>query len=103
MLVGQGGEVWHCVDPDALTWHAGARANGRSVAVCLVGCFMRSKRRLWPRGPRVPPDAQLEAASAVMAELRDRYPRAEVVGHKEAPGCATDCPGDTWAEWKGEL
>ena len=66
-------------------WAVGAHASGyndRSVGFCVEGYFDEEY---------VMPDAQKEAVKLVLLDLRKRYPKAQVKGHKEL--CATGCPG----------
>lgn len=101
--VGPDGTVWQCNDDAAISWHAGCaavhgpncplNANAYSLGVCLVGNFMETG----------PPPAQLAAARELVAHLRAQYGYLTIIGHREAHGARTECPGDTWPEWKGEL
>jgi hypothetical protein len=51
---------------------------------------------------RIPEQKWLDALAARVAAARARWPRAEVVGHKEiaVPGWETTCPGGLWHQWK---
>lgn len=94
-LVYASGAVYQCNDEDRLLWHAGCgyddvrNANAFSLAVCLVGDFTTSP----------PPPAQLNAARDLVAELRARYGPLRVLGHRDAFGVQTSCPGDTYTLW----
>jgi hypothetical protein len=49
-----------------------------------------------------PPQAQKDAARKLVAYLRDKLPNDLFVGgHREMPGAATQCPGNTFGEWIG--
>jgi hypothetical protein len=50
----------------------------------------------------IPEQKWLDALAARVAAARARWPRAEVVGHKEitVPGWESSCPGTRWHEWK---
>ena len=60
--------------------------NERGVGVCLVWHFNR----------QAPTELQLRSLRALARHLMDRYgilPQ-NVLGHRECPGAATECPGD---------
>lgn len=46
-----------------------------------------------------------EASALALAEAKQRYPQAQIVGHKEIalPGYETACPGPRWLDWKPQL
>jgi len=94
-LVYADGETYQCNDEDRLLWHAGCgyddprNANAYSLAVCLVGDFTT----------QAPPQGQLQAARQLVGDLRARYGTLTVLGHRDAYGVSTSCPGDTYTEW----
>ena len=94
----EGGRGWAgigyhaCVEPDGRiaegrpTWAVGAHAKGynhESLGLCLVGNY-----ELWQ-----PTETMIESAAAWLRWQKAIWPQAEVVGHNELPGMATDCPG----------
>lgn len=87
------GTIYQVNALSTVSWHV-AGANTRSIGVALIGTFTLS-----------PPGAsQLEAAGRLIRHLHDLLGRpVPVVGHKEVPGNATACPGDTWLTWRKYL
>ena len=88
-LIRRDGELIQLVSCEARAWHAGASSwhgrpacNDFSIGIELEGC------------DSIPfTDAQYRTLVALLAELRLRYPIADVVGHSDiAPGRKTD-PG----------
>ena len=69
----------HCKTPDN-------RYNDFGVGICLVGDFSKGQ----------PTAAQLASLRRLTGFLADRYgiDPANVIGHRDAPGTATACPGD---------
>jgi hypothetical protein len=64
--------------------------NDFGIGICLVGNFNDS----------MPSDAQLAALGRLVRALMRRYqiPPERVIGHRDAPDAATDCPGHRlWA------
>lgn len=100
----QGGEVagYRTSDPDLVRAQVAWR-NGESVGVSALTNF----------GQDVPAPKWLEALAAAVADLKLRYPRAVVVGHKEiaydaqhspdGKNWTTLCPGSQWPRWKPQL
>jgi len=67
--------------------HAGVlEYNKWGIGVCLVGHFSE----------RDPTELQMRSLRALARRLMDRYaiPPQNVLGHRECPGAATECPGD---------
>lgn len=72
--------------------------NDASIGVCFEGGVHASEPNtgLDTRTPE-----QVAAMIRVIDDLLKRYPNAEVVGHRDMPGAATQCPGfDANAWWK---
>lgn len=68
--------------------------NANSVGVCLVGGVdsrMKAQNNYTPE--------QWESLSKVVAELKDKYPHAAVLGHRDFPAVAKDCPCFDVKEW----
>jgi len=80
---------------DTKSYHAGSYnapgdENLYSVGIALQGDFTHNP----------PPQAQLDAAAALVDYLREALPNElQAVGHRHMPGAATACPGATWADW----
>lgn len=53
----------------------------------------------------MPAQKWIDALAEVLRELVERYPQAEIVGHREItlPGRGTVCPGPAWLRWKPQL
>lgn len=76
--------------------------NDRAIGVSCLTNFTGLPEQKW-----------IDALAEVLAELRQRYPKAAMVGHKEialGPSQSPDgidyrtaCPGARWAEWKPRL
>lgn len=88
-VIGPDGTIWQTNPLDKWTYHVGS-ANKYTVGICLVGDFTDA----------VPPEPQLKATARLVAWLRRVLCGATVMGHKEFSGSTTQCPGDTWEEWK---
>jgi len=70
---------------ETISYHAGY-GNPYSVGIALQGDFTNSP----------PPNAQLEAVRWLVNKLSGDLLITNVLGHKEMPGAATQCPGNTW-------
>lgn len=98
-LVYDDGTLYQTNDWDAISWHAGCAAvhgpncpdnpNLYAIGVCLVGDFTSA----------IPPPAQITAALELAAYLEHLYGPLKIIGHREAHGANTSCPGDTWEVW----
>ena len=62
--------------------------NNYGIGICLVGDFTRS----------MPTDAQQQAMERLVKHLMAAcdIPAGSVIGHREAPNAATDCPGNAF-------
>ncbi len=60
--------------------------NDYGIGVCVVGDFRR----------RLPSEKQLASLHKLVRYLAERYgiPPERVIGHRDAPGARTECPGD---------
>jgi len=71
--------------------------NDASIGICFEGGVQRSDPN---KGLDTRTDSQKEAMIRVIRDMLDRYPNAKVVGHRDMPGAATQCPGfDAGAWW----
>ena len=71
--------------------------NGASIGICYEGGVYRSNPN---KGMDTRTPEQIDAMISVIDDLLDRYPNAKVVGHRDMPGAATQCPGfDATAWW----
>lgn len=68
--------------------------NSTSVGVCLIGGVNNSMK---PENNYTP--EQWDALSSVVAQLKDKYPNARVLGHRDFPAVAKACPCFDAKEW----
>ena len=74
--------------------------NHHSVGICYEGGVYADSPNVG-RDTRTP--EQKAAMIRVIRELLDRYPGAQVVGHRDMPGAATQCPGFDAGAWWAEV
>lgn len=70
--------------------------NNYGIGICMVGDFTNS----------MPTRAQLTSMKQLVLELMAKYdiPPENVVGHRDAPGANTQCPGETFHTYmEGQL
>jgi hypothetical protein len=83
------GKIYMTNYPETLSYHSNY-ANPYAMAVCMQGNFTND----WP------PDAQFDACRKLLRYLQEEIPTiTDIIPHREAPGAATQCPGNTWTEW----
>lgn len=70
--------------------------NDASIGICYEGGVHKAAPNV---GLDTRTEAQKRAMKRVIRELLDRYPNAKVVGHRDMPGAATQCPGFDAAAW----
>lgn len=61
--------------------------NAKSIGICLIGGIDvkgKSKDTFTP--------AQMSALASLLKDLRSRYPATRILGHRDYPGVAKDCP-----------
>jgi len=85
------GAIYQTEPDSAFVWHGNDWNTG--LGVCLLGDFTEAH----------PTAEQIAAARWLLTEKRREYGTIRLVGHGEAPRAQTECPGQTWGEWKGEL
>jgi N-acetylmuramoyl-L-alanine amidase len=76
---------------------AGAHAygfNDQSVGICLVGGVNRAGKAENNFTP-----AQFEELKAKLEELLVKFPKAQIVGHRDLPGVKKDCPSFDVRTW----
>ena len=92
----RGGPIarYECSDLDTVRAHV-ARRNSEALGVCCLTNF----------SDHLPEQKWIDALAEVLRELKQRYPDAEIVGHRDIAraGNSTACPGNRWAEWKPML
>lgn len=68
--------------------------NSASVGICLVGgvdAKMKAQDNFTPE--------QYETLHSLLGDLRVKYPKAEVLGHRDFPQVAKDCPSFDVKGW----
>lgn len=70
--------------------------NGTSIGICLVGGV--SEKDVTKAENNFTP-AQFAALKTLIADLRTRYPKARVQGHRDFPGVAKACPSFNARAW----
>ena len=85
------GVIFQCQYPEPISAQCYGH-NQYTLGVCLLGNFQAEQ----------PPQAQLDAAAALVEYLKSSYDLddEDVRGHKEMEGNETACPGNTWLYWK---
>ena len=80
-----------------------ASHNSHSVGVCYIGGLKRGFGSDKGFDTRTP--AQTQSLTRILKQWERRFPGAQVYGHRDMPGAATQCPGFNarvwWAEVKG--
>lgn len=74
--------------------------NHHSVGICYEGGVYADDP---DTGLDTRTDAQKESMERVIRDMLDRYPGAKVVGHRDMPDAATQCPGFDVAAWWAEV
>jgi len=79
------GPRWRSQQTGAHTKTAGNEYNAHGIGICLVGDFEKQH----------PTPAQLRSLDILVADLAHRYgiPAYRILGHRDAPGTNTNCPG----------
>jgi len=74
--------------------------NHHSIGICFEGGVHRSNPN---KGMDTRTPEQIAAMVKLIDALLKRYPRAQVVGHRDMPGAATQCPGFNAGVWWDEV
>ena len=77
----------------------GAHVSGHninSVGICLVGGVSEDDVNV-PENNFTP--AQFEALKGLLQDLREKYPKAHIQGHRDFPKVAKACPSFSVADW----
>ena len=80
---------------DTIGAHA-APVNSTSVGVCLVGGLNGKRKDPFEKNFTKEQGVSL---IAVLKELQEKYPEAQVIGHHDVPGVAKECPTFPAKEW----
>lgn len=70
--------------------------NSRSLGICYIGGVANDKK-MTPKDTRTP--AQIEALAKLLKTLTVKYPKAEVLGHRDIPGVRKACPSFDVRPW----
>lgn len=81
-VIDQEGIIYQAHDLDTLCFNV-ANQNTKSLGICLIGNFEKNP---------VPP-AQLESLKWLIPQVKQFLKPLKVIGHREAEGAATKCPG----------
>lgn len=73
-----------------------ARFNHLSVGICLIGGVTEDDHRV-PEDNFT--DAQLASLRTLLVDLKQRYPHAEVLGHRDLPNVKKACPSFDVRSW----
>lgn len=68
--------------------------NSGSIGICLAGGLGQDNRPA-PAYTR----EQWRALKALITDLRDQYPKADILGHRDLPGVAKACPSFDVRHW----
>ena len=74
--------------------------NAVSVAVCLVGGVAEADKRTAENNFTPEQFASLEK---LLRELRERYPNTTILGHRDCPNVAKDCPSFDVKSWAASV
>lgn len=93
-MIKDDGRIYRINYLETKSYHAGSLGapgdeNLWSVGIALQGDFTR-----YP-----PPQAQLDAARWLVADLKEQLDITQVLKHREMPGASTACPGATSDDW----
>ncbi len=86
------------VEPGRPTEQAGAHVSGHNrttIGICMVGGL--DPKTLRPSPSFAP--VQFAALEGLLRKLKADWPGAEVLGHRDFPGVAKDCPCFDVREW----
>lgn len=85
------GGRWEKQETGAHTRSPGGRYNAHGIGICLVGNFMTQR----------PTRAQLRSMDSLVTKLMTEHdiPASHVMGHRDAKGASTLCPGRFLSEY----
>jgi len=96
-VIRRSGEVEKGRPDDRPGAHA-SQVNDRSIGICLVGGIDAKGK-----AENNFTNEQFAALRTLLYQLRCLYPEADVIGHRDIPGVAKDCPSfcmkTLWKEW----
>jgi N-acetylmuramoyl-L-alanine amidase len=91
-------------------YHPGAHCRGLnqiSIGVCLVGGVRRNDKKKVNGWENTRPHnnftkAQFRSLRELLFNLKQKFPRVRVIGHRDVPGVMKDCPCFDVLSWLGE-
>ncbi len=92
LLITAAGEVRYVGDLTTVRYHAG-NANADSIGICCIGNYHNVD------AVPIPMVAALHAVVQVLRTVLASDATLPVIGHREAPGATTVCPGDDLYVW----
>ena len=92
-LIKRDGEIVQ-LHPEHLIANGVAGFNANSIHVSYIGGVDRNNKPVDNRTP-----AQQEAMFNLFVELSERYPNAEILGHRDFPNVAKACPSFDTRSW----
>lgn len=99
-LVDPQGVIYQGQRETTRSYHVGGDANDYSIAISLIGRFMRKNYDGTDRAPedQVPTPQQLRSAGQLAAWLMQEHniPIEQIKGHRDVWPGATVCPGEHW-------
>lgn len=99
-LIGPDGVITQGQREATRSYHVGGDPNDYSVAISLIGRFMRKNYDGTDRAPedQVPTPQQLKSAGHLAAWLMQEYkiPPEQIKGHRDVWPKSTVCPGEHW-------
>lgn len=90
------------IEPGRDLGRAGAHVSGHnanSIGICMIGGVDAKGKAANTFNP-----AQFEALELLLLGLRAKFPRTRILGHRDFPNVAKDCPSfdvRTWCEQRG--
>jgi N-acetyl-anhydromuramyl-L-alanine amidase AmpD len=88
------GQVYQTRDENEIGMHA-LHYNAHSIGICYEGGLDEKGVAADTRTPE-----QRASLIALLRSLKTDYPDAEIVGHRELPGVAKDCPSFSCSEYR---
>jgi len=88
-VIGGSGTIASTRNHDIVGYHAGnLKVNKESLGICLNGHFDKEK----------PSEKQLDTLSHLIRVLKEEYPKAKVIGHRDVAGVKKSCPGKNFTD-----
>lgn len=78
-------------------------AHARHYNRCSIGVCYEGGINAKGKADDTRTEAQKKAMYELLKDLREEYPEARIIGHRELPHVAKDCPGFDASAYYGEL